>query len=161
MNRHQEVGMDSKKEACSFHYSRTRSLYLFTSQHSPSGIMENNHAQQIICCQTLKEIDHLQHGVLNWYSHLVVREKLLLNFESFAWNNFLSEESEFPHDDNRFLRFGASMRRGYMFHQSAHSHRSCLGLAICTILASGLPRVSLLIWFVYILWRLLSDVIGF
>ena len=30
-----------------------RGRYLFTSQHSPSGIMENNHAQQIICYQTL------------------------------------------------------------------------------------------------------------
>ena len=54
MNRHrEEKEMDSKKEAWSSHYSRTMSLPIHYSQHSPSGIMENNHAQQIICCQTL------------------------------------------------------------------------------------------------------------
>ena len=34
-------------------FTHERGRNLFTSQHSLSGIMENNRTQQIICCQTL------------------------------------------------------------------------------------------------------------
>ena len=53
----------------------------------------------------LKEIVHLQHGVLNWDSHIVASVKQPLNSESFAWKHFLAEEIGFFRDENRFDRF--------------------------------------------------------
>ena len=46
-------------------------------------------------CLYLKEIVHLQHGVLNWDSHIVARVKQPLNSESFAWKHILVEKIVF------------------------------------------------------------------
>ena len=53
MNRHREEKAWTIKKKLGHLITHERGRYLFASQHSPSGIMENNHAQQIICCQTL------------------------------------------------------------------------------------------------------------
>ena len=53
MNRHREQQAWTVKKKLGDLITHERGRYLFTSQHSPSEIMENKHSQQIICCQTL------------------------------------------------------------------------------------------------------------
>ena len=53
MNRHCEEKAWIVKKKLGHLITHERGRYLFTIQLSPSGIMENNHAQQTIYCQTL------------------------------------------------------------------------------------------------------------